>query len=216
MADYSHLRKACLPGFARRLEEGWQPHDEDFYDVLQDIAPPLFDATAMEALHGYFWPVGRKRGRPPRVTIDRFELVRRLVATPRRGPAGTIARHLQKRLLSGERRSNLANLTRLKTFQDKQFVRSVIKLFGDEIGQMLTKGPPYLHATLGELDLKPNQLSGSPRARALQATRYVMRTRLGMHAPSIGRMANIASEWSITRWRVPLDAGRLLSQQQET
>ena len=210
MADYSHIRKACLPGFARQLREGWQPYDEHLYDVLPDISPPLLDDASMEALRRYFWPAARTRGRPPKEAIGRVELARMLAATRRRGPAGTIARYLQARLLSGVPHSILPEWSELKRFQDKQFVRSVIRLLGDEIGQMLVRGAPYRHATLGDLDLGPINLSLPPRVRALKATKHVMRNRFAMHPPSMRRMANVASEWAVTRKETPPQVRHLL------
>lgn len=202
-ADYSHIRKLCLPGFAKRLDDGWHPYDEYLFDTLKDISPPLLDAASIVSLRRYFWPPARSRGRPRKEPIGRLELARMIASTRRRGPAGTIARYLHARLLADTPHSILPHWSKFKKFQDRQFFRAVIKHLSDEFRVMLANGPPYSHTTLGELDFGSINPNFPPRVRRLKATQFVMRSRLALYPPAMLRMANIASEWTFTRWDSP-------------
>lgn len=203
MADFSHLRTASLPRFAERLAVGWQPYDEYLFEALERISPPLLDNAHMEALREYFWPPERRRGRPRRCPIGRMEIARRVAATQRCGPAKVIASYLHVRLLSDEPNSILPEWSKSKRFSDRHFRNALIKLLGDELGEILAKGPPYQHPLLGDLDPGPIDPSLPARERALTATHHVMRQRLAMRLPGTRRMNNIASEWPQTRWEVP-------------
>lgn len=203
MADFSHLRSASLPRLAERLAAGWQPYDEYLFEALECISPPLLDDAHMEALREYFWPHARRRGRPRRAPIGRMEIARKVAATQISGPAKVIASYLHPRLLSGEPNSILPEWSKSKRFSDRHFRNALIKLLGDELGEILARGPPYQHPLLGDLDPGPIDPSLPARDRALTATNHVMRHRLAMRLPGIRRMHNIASEWSHTRWEVP-------------
>lgn len=212
MADFSHLRQTYLPAFAELIDQGWQPYDEHLFEAVGYISPPLLDRGYMEALRRYFWPGARTRGRPHKPPIDRLGLAQKVKVTRRGGPAGTIARYLHARLSADVRNSFLPQLVQDRSFRDRQFLRAVIKHLPDEFGLMLDNGPPYRHRVLGEVDFGPIDPNFPPREKALTAAQYVMRNQLALHPPSVRRMANIASEWAVTRWEAPPSSRRHLHQ----